>query len=136
VHVVSALSGPRALVSIAKQYELLFGKTADAHLCVTKAMRTFLSERNISRAENVRVLYDRPPSHFRRLDLNEQHAVRSLFLFVFCFDVALVFALSLCSCLFVFNGPILGLIGMQTTLKALTKSKQFLQKSTENVTLF
>ncbi|ORY35203.1 hypothetical protein BCR33DRAFT_759125 [Rhizoclosmatium globosum] len=50
------------------RYEITFGRYADAHLCVTKAMAHHL--KTVFRVKGpVIVLYDRAPSHFHRLTL-------------------------------------------------------------------
>lgn len=51
-------------------FERFFGRLADQHFCVTRAMRTWLHRNWGIRAE---VLYDRPPTTFRRLDIAERH---------------------------------------------------------------
>ncbi|KAJ3113303.1 hypothetical protein HK100_002038, partial [Physocladia obscura] len=60
------------IVRAAKIYEMTFGKFADGHLCVTKAMKNHLQK--VWKIQgNCVVLYDRAPSHFRRLSLPEIH---------------------------------------------------------------
>ena len=64
------LSDKHPLVMISKLYERFFGQFADSGLCVTKAMKQWLkTEWNI----NANVLYDRPPTFFRRTTLEEKH---------------------------------------------------------------
>jgi len=69
---------------IAKVYERLLGPKADAHLCVTKAMKDFLLENNFitslsthENAKNVNVLHDRPPEFFHQCQPSEIHDVIS-----------------------------------------------------------
>jgi beta-1,4-mannosyltransferase len=60
------------LVAEAIRYERVFGRGAHANFCVTRAMSDFLrSEWDIEAT----VLYDRPPAIFRRMNLDEQHAL-------------------------------------------------------------
>ncbi|KAI8607409.1 hypothetical protein BC830DRAFT_1158876 [Chytriomyces sp. MP71] len=60
------------VVKLAKWYEMTFGRNADGHLCVTQAMANHLKvEWNIT--GKCVTLYDRSPSHFRRLSLPEAH---------------------------------------------------------------
>ncbi|PWN52660.1 hypothetical protein IE53DRAFT_384879 [Violaceomyces palustris] len=61
-----------ALVRLAEHLEKLTGRTAYAHLFVTKAMMNHL-DRNWGLVGQKRVLYDRPPSHFRRSTTRETH---------------------------------------------------------------
>lgn len=58
------------LVAAAYAYEALLSRVADAHLCVTDAMRRWLAEHWGVRAT---VLYDRPPPFFRPTPLQERH---------------------------------------------------------------
>ncbi|KAK9762138.1 mannosyltransferase [Basidiobolus ranarum] len=60
------------VVKFAKWYEKVFGRKAYAHLCVTKAMAKELQE-NWDIKGNTVTLYDRPPTHFRRLSVEEIH---------------------------------------------------------------
>ena len=59
------------LVAIARRYEAFAGRFADAHLCVTDAMRDWLAgEWNIRGAVTLR---DRPPAFFARASLEDAH---------------------------------------------------------------
>ncbi|THH21018.1 hypothetical protein EW146_g487 [Bondarzewia mesenterica] len=59
-------------VRIAKAFEAYFGRSAYAHLFVTRAMRDFLvSEWHIQGIKVV--LHDRPPAHFHRATPSETH---------------------------------------------------------------
>lgn len=59
-------------VRLSYLYERTFGRLANGHLCVTHAMARWLrSEWGL----DARVLYDRPPVFFRRLELVERHAL-------------------------------------------------------------
>lgn len=53
------------LVNIAKRFEIIFGRSAYAHLFVTNAMRNHL-EQEWGLIGHKAVLHDRPPSHFHR----------------------------------------------------------------------
>jgi len=65
---------------LAYRYELYFSHRADGHLCVTKAMERFLrqtfhlesSSSSRKRSAIIQVLYDRPPSFFRRTTSTER----------------------------------------------------------------
>jgi beta-1,4-mannosyltransferase len=68
-----------AAVRLARWLEMLFGRTADAHLCVSRGFSRFLAERfslRDSPAHPVRVLYDRPASRFTPLDRLEREQIR------------------------------------------------------------
>lgn len=65
-----AHSEKHPLVRISLWYERVFGFGAAGNLCVTKAMSKFLKE---DWDVDARVLYDRPPSFFRRITVEEQH---------------------------------------------------------------
>ncbi|KAG1738606.1 glycosyltransferase family 33 protein [Suillus paluster] len=61
------------LVKIAKQFEIIFGRSAYAHLFVTDAMRGHLMQ-EWGLIGHKAVLHDRPPSHFHKcppLDVHE-----------------------------------------------------------------
>ncbi|RHZ65794.1 hypothetical protein Glove_311g67 [Diversispora epigaea] len=60
------------MVKFAKWYEKLYGGRAHAHLTVTAAMHRELMY-NWDVQGTVSTLYDRPPTHFRRLDIEEIH---------------------------------------------------------------
>jgi hypothetical protein len=64
-------------VRLSRWYERTFGRGAYANFCVTRAMAAFLGapEWSVATAANTRVLYDRPPALFRRLDDAERHAL-------------------------------------------------------------
>ncbi|RDX51446.1 beta-1,4-mannosyltransferase [Lentinus brumalis] len=59
-------------IRIAKWFEGYFGKCAYAHLCVSKAMLTFLVSEFDIQGQKV-VLYDRPPAHFGRASASQTH---------------------------------------------------------------
>jgi len=58
-----------------KRYEQWMGPKADGHLTVTSAMKTYLQDDflQLSQNDNIRVLYDCPPTMFRPLSMEEQH---------------------------------------------------------------
>ena len=58
------LGARHPLVRLGARYERLLGRRADAHLCVSQAMRRTLAERW---AIDATVLYDRPAAHFAPL---------------------------------------------------------------------
>ncbi|KAJ3156919.1 mannosyltransferase [Geranomyces michiganensis] len=65
--------GPQsAIVRIATLYEKNVGRLADAHICVSKAMARELRTRWRVRG-SVITMYDKSPSHFRRLSVSEIH---------------------------------------------------------------
>ncbi|KAI0791809.1 beta-1,4-mannosyltransferase [Abortiporus biennis] len=66
------LGSQHPLVHIAEWIEWYFGRSAYAHLFVTKAMKDFLSEKWNLRGMKI-VLYDRPPAHFHRSSVAETH---------------------------------------------------------------
>eukprot|EP00850_Spirogloea_muscicola_P000080 SM000001S04482 [mRNA] locus=s1:476962:481223:- [translate_table: standard] len=67
--------GPRhVLVRIHRWYERRYGRLADAHLCVTKAMQHELAE---NWGISATVLYDKPPAHFHPASLTETHKLFS-----------------------------------------------------------
>ncbi|KXZ47485.1 hypothetical protein GPECTOR_35g923 [Gonium pectorale] len=58
------------LVRVARSYERFWGRSGDAHFCVTKAMQEDLRHNwNVDAV----VLYDRPPAFFRRTPLPAVH---------------------------------------------------------------
>ena len=63
------------LVSIAKWYELFFGKMGWRHLTVSQAMKTNLIELVGMRAEDVFVLYDCATNRFKSLTQDEKLAM-------------------------------------------------------------
>jgi len=67
---ILAINRGQTLVKLYRWYERFFGSRADAHLCVSDAMRVEL-ERNWGIEPFV--LYDRPPEFFKRLSLKEAH---------------------------------------------------------------
>ncbi|KAI8817068.1 chitobiosyldiphosphodolichol beta-mannosyltransferase-like protein [Fimicolochytrium jonesii] len=64
------------IVKLAEWYEKAFGNFASAHLCVSKAMAAEMKTVWGVRGPIV-TMYDKPPSHFRRLPLAEIHAFLS-----------------------------------------------------------
>ncbi|KAG2345367.1 beta-1,4-mannosyltransferase [Suillus weaverae] len=60
------------LVNIAKRFEIIFGRSAYAHLFVTNAMRNHL-EQEWGLIGHKAVLHDRPPSHFHKCPPLEVH---------------------------------------------------------------
>ncbi|KAI0035263.1 glycosyl transferases group 1-domain-containing protein [Vararia minispora EC-137] len=66
------LGSAHPLIRIAKQFEKTFGRTAYAHLFVTRAMRDHLVKEWDLRGITA-VLHDRPPAHFRRASPVETH---------------------------------------------------------------
>ncbi|KAJ8582989.1 glycosyltransferase family 33 protein [Rhizopogon salebrosus TDB-379] len=60
------------LVKIAKQFEIVFGSSAYAHLFVTNAMQDYLVQ-EWGLIGHKAVLHDRPPSHFHRCSPPEVH---------------------------------------------------------------
>ncbi|OAX37279.1 beta-1,4-mannosyltransferase [Rhizopogon vinicolor AM-OR11-026] len=60
------------LVKIAKQFEIIFGSSAYAHLFVTNAMRDYLVQK-WGLIGHKAVLHDRPPSHFHKCSPPEVH---------------------------------------------------------------
>lgn len=70
--ILALTAGEQSLiVKLAKWVEHRFGAKANAHFCVTKAMKEDL-ELNW-KINNAVVLYDRPPSQFHSIELNEKH---------------------------------------------------------------
>ncbi|KDN52053.1 glycosyltransferase family 33 protein [Tilletiaria anomala UBC 951] len=66
------LSPSHPLVRLAAWLERMTGRSAFAHLFVTKAMMLHLS-RQWGLRGRMRVLHDRPPDHFRRATIRETH---------------------------------------------------------------
>lgn len=66
-----ALGLGHPLVGASRLWERFWATRADLHLCVTQAMRGWLSR---SWGVHAEVLYDRPPEKFRRLGREERHA--------------------------------------------------------------
>jgi beta-1,4-mannosyltransferase len=67
------------VVRLARWLELVGGRAADAHLCVSRGFSRFLAERFNLRDRDgrpVRVLYDRPASTFSPIDRVEREQVR------------------------------------------------------------
>ncbi|KAI9637249.1 glycosyl transferases group 1-domain-containing protein [Dioszegia hungarica] len=64
------------LVKVAKWMEGFFGQVAHAHLFVTNALLTHL-KKEFDLFGQPAVLYDRPPSNFRRTDAMQQHELFS-----------------------------------------------------------
>ena len=75
---ILALRFPSAspIVRLAKLLERWTGRSAFAHLCVTRALKQHLQE-SWKVEGPVKVLYDRPPSHFRRAAPSETHRLLS-----------------------------------------------------------
>ena len=69
----SMLRPGSAIQRLAKWYEEAMAPLADGHLCVTKAMKDFL-RKDMKLVKDISVLYDCPPSMFRPLSVEEQHA--------------------------------------------------------------
>ncbi|MGE5244100.1 MAG: glycosyltransferase [Betaproteobacteria bacterium] len=61
-------------VRLARWYERLFGRTADAHLCVSRGFVRFLRDR--FGIDDAQVLYDRPASAFAPLERAERERLR------------------------------------------------------------
>ncbi|WWC63065.1 uncharacterized protein I303_105664 [Kwoniella dejecticola CBS 10117] len=71
--ILSMRLGARSpIVKIARWIEETFGQTAYAHLFVTKALKDYLVKEWELIGRKV-VLHDRPPSHFKRTPISEQH---------------------------------------------------------------
>ncbi|KAH9891295.1 mannosyltransferase [Cubamyces lactineus] len=66
------LGEQHTFVKIAKWFESYFGRSAYAHLFVTKAMRDYLVKEWNLRGHKV-VLHDRPPARFHRASPSESH---------------------------------------------------------------
>jgi beta-1,4-mannosyltransferase len=67
------------VVRFARWFEMLGGRAADAHLCVSRGFSRFLAERFGLRdtpARPVRVLYDRPASSFEQIERVEREHIR------------------------------------------------------------
>lgn len=67
------LGSEHLLVSMARKFEMSFGRSAYAHLCVTSAMASNLRNTWKVRGRLV-VLHDKAPQHFRRLEVSEIHS--------------------------------------------------------------
>jgi beta-1,4-mannosyltransferase len=66
-------------VRLARWLEMIFGRAADAHLCVSRGFSRFLAERfklSDTPAHPVKVLYDRPESSFTPIDRLEREQIR------------------------------------------------------------
>eukprot|EP00978_Attheya_sp_CCMP212_P049395 scaffold659517_cov59-Attheya_sp.AAC.2 len=64
-HAMLDLSPRHVLVRVALAYEQYFSRTADAHFCVTNAMKDYLESESFQLLPNtICVLHDRPPSFF------------------------------------------------------------------------
>jgi len=61
------------LSKIARSYERMMAPKADAHLCVTRAMKSFVETQFAIPANSIHVLYDCPPEMFRPLSTTDQH---------------------------------------------------------------
>jgi len=62
--IMQTTGAPRIAILLAKFYEMTLGCLADGHFCVSEAMKKDLASR--WRIPEAAVLYDRPPSHFRK----------------------------------------------------------------------
>ncbi|EKX34178.1 hypothetical protein GUITHDRAFT_166291 [Guillardia theta CCMP2712] len=62
--IMETTGAPKIAILLAKIYEMALGCLADGHFCVSEAMKKDLASR--WRIPEAVVLYDRPPSHFRR----------------------------------------------------------------------
>ena len=67
-----SLRAGHPLVRLSYAYERFFSRQLDGHMCVTKAMAAWLLQ---EWGVDARVLYDRPPAFFRRLLIDERHAL-------------------------------------------------------------
>lgn len=70
-YTIMALTSGRKLVALARNFERYWGRAANKSFCVTKAMQSELARWSIS----AEVLYDRPPSIFQPLAMEEKHRV-------------------------------------------------------------
>lgn len=66
------LRSDHVLVRVYKFLEFFFGRRADAGFCVSETMLTDLKD-NYGITYPLFVLYDKPPSHFNSLSVNEKH---------------------------------------------------------------
>ncbi|KAI0089774.1 glycosyltransferase family 33 protein [Irpex rosettiformis] len=66
------LGSGHPLVRVAECFEGFFGRSAYAHLFVTRAMRDQLDSKWSLRGKKI-VLHDRPPAHFHRASESEMH---------------------------------------------------------------
>jgi beta-1,4-mannosyltransferase len=64
------------VVRLASVLERISGRSAFTHLCVTESLQKFL-QRTWKVSGPVKVLYDRPPSHYRRATTSESHRLLS-----------------------------------------------------------
>jgi len=65
------LPSEHPIVVVARLYERWIGPLADAHFCVSAAMKEWLVKN--FKLSNVHVVRDRPPSFFRETNVEEQH---------------------------------------------------------------
>ncbi len=65
------LPSEHPVVVVARLYERWIGPLADAHFCVSAAMKEWLVKN--FKLSNVHVVRDRPPSFFREANVEEQH---------------------------------------------------------------
>ena len=70
-----SLSKKHPLVYFSRIYERFFASRADAHLCVTRAMKAWLCKQWLLQPESITVLHDRAPEAFRNTTLKEKHAL-------------------------------------------------------------
>lgn len=61
-------------VRLARWFEMIAGRSADAHLCVSRGFARFLADR--FKIEDVRVLYDRPAAAFAPVERVEREQIR------------------------------------------------------------
>ncbi len=66
------------MVRFARWFERIFGRTADAHLCVSRGFAKFLEDR--FRLSPVAVLYDRPAAAFCAIERSEREQIRQALL--------------------------------------------------------
>lgn len=67
------LGSDHVFVKVARIYEQWAGRFATIHVCVSKGMRDFLKDWNVS--GDILVLYDKPPAHFMALKGDEKELV-------------------------------------------------------------
>lgn len=67
----------RTISKIAKLYEQWMAPYATAHMCVTKAMKTFLQQNFQLNGQSINVLYDCPPKSFQPTSVRDQHELLS-----------------------------------------------------------
>jgi beta-1,4-mannosyltransferase len=70
-----SLSKNHPLVFLSYIYEKFFAARADAHLCVTRAMKSWLCTHWSLQEDTITVLHDRAPESFRNTTLEEKHSL-------------------------------------------------------------